>query len=660
MFKNGNFRYSITAKMLTLVTLSSFCIIAISAVSIMQMQKIGLELESIAESDIPLTEVISRITTHQLEQSIYFERVLRLNSLTQGDVELQKVAAEKKFNSYAKLVDSEIREGERLAKFAMLHAHNEETRSEIEAVEAALLRIEEEHKSYDLHASEIIELVHAGKTAQAANLITQIEKEEEKLNRELSALLHEIETFTVQAATTAEQHEHAAIQLMIIAAVVSVIVGFGLSFLLAQNTVAKPLKSVVTALNQLADDDLDASVTIRGNDEIADVARAFGSFKEKMIRLRDMESERRTIELENLQQRRATLAEMAFDVERETDKGICIVVETAKDLQDRAANMRTTVESAHQQVNEVLDQAQKTRDMSEHAGQLSEDMLMAIREVAEQTNQTNTLTNEAVSQSSSSHEAITELAAAADNIGQFVAVISDIAEQTNLLALNATIEAARAGEAGRGFAVVAAEVKGLAEQTNKSTEQISEQVISIQQKTEVAVSSIENIITSINHLNEMATTVASATEEQRVTAENFGEIVSSSRVAVGEISSRITEVSSVTQETLAFSDGMSDMATSMLGAAHGMQKDIPAIIRESLDKTERRADPRSEDERPVQGQDDEGNFAATIINSSETGVGLSNLKRELRGEVVLQIPKSDKQKLIVIWQYAGKAGLRLV
>lgn len=122
--RNG-IRFSVAAKVLTIVLVLSLVIVAQSVFSVTQLNKIGKELETIAESDIPLTEVLSRITSHQLEQSVLFERILRLNGLAAGDLELQRKAAQKKFKEYAALVDEEILEGERIAEEALKHAYDQ-------------------------------------------------------------------------------------------------------------------------------------------------------------------------------------------------------------------------------------------------------------------------------------------------------------------------------------------------------------------------------------------------------------------------------------------------------------------------------------------------------------------------------------------------------
>jgi methyl-accepting chemotaxis protein len=170
------------------------------------------------------------------------------------------------------------------------------------------------------------------------------------------------------------------------------------------------------------------------------------------------------------------------------------------------------------------------------------------------------------------------LSAAAQKIGDVVKLISDIASQTNLLALNATIEAARAGDAGKGFAVVASEVKSLANQTAKATEEISAQVASMQGATNDAVQAIHSIGGTIGTINEIATTIASAVEEQGAATQEIARNVQEAAQGTGQVSSNIVGVNQAASETGAASSQVLASAEELGKQAETLRADVDQFL----------------------------------------------------------------------------------
>ena len=179
----------------------------------------------------------------------------------------------------------------------------------------------------------------------------------------------------------------------------------------------------------------------------------------------------------------------------------------------------------------------------------SEELSASINEISQQVSQSNRLTSEAQSKAGHANESVQSLSAAADNIGNVIKLIGDIAQQTNLLALNATIEAARAGQAGRGFAVVANEVKKLANETAKATEDITAQVQLMQGATSRTVEDIATILRSIDEINETATAIAAAMDEQSSATQEIARNVAEAVTGTTSVSSNIGVVSNNASET---------------------------------------------------------------------------------------------------------------
>lgn len=179
----------------------------------------------------------------------------------------------------------------------------------------------------------------------------------------------------------------------------------------------------------------------------------------------------------------------------------------------------------------------------------SEEMLASIREISKSANDAARMARSAVNVAEQTNQTISKLGDSSVEIGKVIKVITSIAQQTNLLALNATIEAARAGEAGKGFAVVANEVKELAKETAKATEEIGQKIEAIQLDTKGAVKAIGDISAVINQINDISNTIASAVEEQTATTNEIGRSLSEAAKGVHEIVSNITGVATAAQST---------------------------------------------------------------------------------------------------------------
>ncbi len=225
------------------------------------------------------------------------------------------------------------------------------------------------------------------------------------------------------------------------------------------------------------------------------------------------------------------------------------VTSAATQLQATAQSMEHTATAASERATAVAAAAESASTNVQTVAAAAEELSSAITEISRQVSNSSDIASSAVDEAHRSGENVKGLADSAAKISEVVGLISDIADQTNLLALNATIEAARAGDAGKGFAVVASEVKNLANQTAKATEEIGGQVGAVQESTNDAVSAMENIGSTIGKIDESTTTIASAVEQQGAATQEIARNVEQASTATMEVTTNIAEVTQAATET---------------------------------------------------------------------------------------------------------------
>jgi methyl-accepting chemotaxis protein len=327
-------------------------------------------------------------------------------------------------------------------------------------------------------------------------------------------------------------------------------------------------------MGRLAEGDTSIKMSdLASGDELGAMAQTVRVFRDNAIEQRELEAKSRA-EQEARLKRQETVEGLIQGFESSMARVLETISSSSSTMSDTA---NTLIHISHGSEDQAVGASDSSAQASESVQAVAEavsQMNYAITEIRQQVGKSTTIVSTAASTAADTHGKISHLAHAAEKIGTVISLIQEIAEQTNLLALNATIEAARAGEAGKGFAVVASEVKSLANQTAKATEEIGMQVAAIQSSTNEAVDAISSITEVMGKVNEITSHIAAAVEEQGATAESIAQSANSAASNTMSVVDNIQGLSDAIGETSRSANTVKSAVASLTSETDVMQTEI--------------------------------------------------------------------------------------
>lgn len=555
---NISLRFEIATASIILIAL----MVVASVKAISSMSEIGSEMKTIAKIDIPLTENVNALTSHQLEQYVHLEKALRyfdkskVNSSYSAKYE-KEVSA---FNSTFDQLNSEVDLALELLGLAKNESINENSVTLLSSINRALLSIEEQLKSSQRESKVAFDLMISNDSESAEEAFGKIEQINDDMARDLLSVQEEIKSLTHQATDLAAAHEKEAEYASLILMIFSILIGFIVNYFISHRIMSR-INDCVIELDSISNGNLIQEVIVDGSDEIGQLQSATLRMRDNLFSMIQGISSTSTTLTSASSDLTNTLNQMMKNFQEQQSESQQVATamhEMTATIQEVAKNITTTAESAegakHESDNGVMMIGNSIQEIDKLAGQID-----------------------------TANEVIESLSENTSSINTVLDVIIGISDQTNLLALNAAIEAARAGEMGRGFAVVADEVRTLAARTQDSTMEINQIIESLQQGSSRAVETISNskqqassvvhqakeasdsfatIASSVSEIDQMSAQIATAAEEQIQVSE--------------EISRNILSMSDMTNENYKSSESVFASSESLASTA----KELDNLIAE--------------------------------------------------------------------------------
>lgn len=490
----------LSTRLIFLVSTLLGALVLTNAISVFNINKIGIYLVEIAEEDIPLSNHLAQVATNQLSQALHLERAMRA-SIEYGPNSSDLNLAKENFLNHSDIVNSHLEQSMELARAGTTYAHNAMAAQKFDEIVRQLIRIKAAHTDFDVHSMEFFEnLETTVVSGDSEVMMKDITHEEEKLIETIETLLHDVEQFTANTALEAEHLEQESVILISIISALAITIGMLIS-ITTFLSVKKQMGNDPLAIEIFARDISNGELRPHAHEEIQ--KSSTGVFYAMVSMRKGLSEVVDSIKLSAFQVENGSkeIAQGNLDLSTRTEEQASNLQETTSNMNEITSSVKLNAVNARK-ANEL---AMAARDQAQKGGGVVGNAITAMGEINE----------------------------SSTKIVDIINLIDEISFQTNLLALNAAVEAARAGEQGRGFAVVASEVRSLAGRSASAASEIKDliqdSVGKVESGTQLVNQSGERlaeIVDSVKKVTDIVGEISAACQEQSVGIEHVSKAIS--------------------------------------------------------------------------------------------------------------------------------------